>query len=188
MDKNQLNQILKSDASRYDRIPGLKDLILRNESWFIFRYIRHLRFIEYYQSKRGINKIKYLYHFLLYKRLGFMLRMAIYPNTVGGGVRIYHVGSYLHIGPNVRIGENCTIVSGLVFGNKTENSSKAFVTVGKGCYFGLNVTILGDLKIGDNVTIGAHSVVLKDISSNSIVAGIPAKIIHTHHDKISNHK
>ena len=40
--------------------------------------------------------------------------------------------------------------------------------------------ILGAITIGDNVTIGANAVVVKDVPSNVVVAGIPAKIIRNY--------
>ena len=115
--------------------------------------------------------------FFRYKRLGFKLRMTIYPNTIGPGFRIYHVGDFVHVGSNVRIGKNCTMLPGVVFGNKTEKPDTRIVTVGDNCYFGLGVKIFGPVHIGNNVTIGANAVVIKDIPDDCIVAGIPAKII-----------
>ena len=44
---------------------------------------------------------------------------------------------------------------------------------------GANVTIIGDIKIGNNVIIGAGSVVVKDVTDNCIVAGNPARVIRT---------
>lgn len=41
------------------------------------------------------------------------------------------------------------------------------------------MTIIGDITIGDNVIVGAGSVVTKDVPSNCIVAGNPAKVIKT---------
>jgi serine O-acetyltransferase len=41
----------------------------------------------------------------------------------------------------------------------------------------LNAKIFGPLTIGNNVTVGANSVVTKDIPDNAIVGGVPAKII-----------
>ena len=49
--------------------------------------------------------------------------------------------------------------------------------MGDNCYFGLGVKILGSVKIGNNVTIGANAVVTKDIPDNAVVGGVPAKII-----------
>lgn len=46
-------------------------------------------------------------------------------------------------------------------------------------FIGCNTTILGNVRIGSNVIIGAGSVVTKDIPSNSVVVGNPAKVIGT---------
>lgn len=103
--------------------------------------------------------------------------MTIYPNTIGSGFRIYHAGDFVHVGPNVRIGCNCTMLPGVVFGNKSETPDYITVVVGDNCYFGLGAKILGGVKIGNNVIVGANAVVTKDIPDNAVVGGIPAKII-----------
>ena len=69
--------------------------------------------------------------------------MTIYPNTIGSGFRIYHAGDFVHVGPNVRIGCNCTMLPGVVFGNKSETPDNTPVIVGDNCYFGLGVKIIG---------------------------------------------
>lgn len=115
MTKTELSECLNADLRRFVYKPTLKDRILHNEVWYIYHYIRHLRYVEYYQDK---NKLKFLWHFFWYKRLGFKLRMTIYPNTIGPGFRIYHAGDFVHVGPNVKIGRNCTMLPGVVFGNK----------------------------------------------------------------------
>ncbi|WP_064976202.1 serine acetyltransferase [Alistipes provencensis] len=176
MDITTLKTTLAADAARFNEKPCLKDWLLGNEGWFIYHYIRHMRYVEYYMNKGILYKPLMLYHLFFYKRLGARLRMAIYPGTTGPGLRIYHTGSFLHIGPNVHIGKNCTIVSGLVFGNKTELSTTDHVYVGDNCYFGINTTVLGTVKIGDNVTVGAHAVVVSDVPSGSTAVGIPAKL------------
>ena len=51
------------------------------------------------------------------------------------------------------------------------------ITVGSDVWIGGNVTIIGGVHIGDNVIIGAGAVVVKDIPDNSVVGGVPAKII-----------
>ena len=51
------------------------------------------------------------------------------------------------------------------------------VTIGSGCFIGSRVTILRGVTIGDNVIIGAGSMVTKDLPSNVFAAGVPAKII-----------
>ena len=105
------------DAKRFGSKPNLKDFILHNEKWYIYHYIKQLRYVEQYYSECNLL---FLWHFFLYKRLGFKLRMAIYTYTIGPGFRIYHAGGFVHVGPNVRIGRNCTMLPGVVFGNKSE--------------------------------------------------------------------
>lgn len=175
--KNDLKLYLEEDLKRFEnQKPQLKDWILHNETWFIYQYTKHLRYVEYYKNTNK-NKILFLYHWFKYKRLGFKLRITIYPNTVGPGLRIYHVGDFIHIKPTCRIGKRCTLLPGVVFGNKHEKNESSSVEVGDNCYFGLGVKIFGSIKIGNNVIIGANSVVTKDIPDNAIVGGIPAKII-----------
>lgn len=55
--------------------------------------------------------------------------------------------------------------------------SKGQIIIGRNCWIGDNVTIMPNVKIGDNAIIGANSVITHDIDKNTVVAGIPAKII-----------
>lgn len=176
--KQDLKYYLEEDLKRFDgKKPTLKDWILKNEVWYIFHYIRHLRYVEYYKGRGWLAMLMFLWHFLRYKRLGFMLKFTIYPDTIGAGFRVYHAGDFVHVGPNVRIGRNCTMLPGVVFGNKTEVPDDCHVIVGDNCYFGLGAKIFGGVTIGNNVTVGAMSVVTHDIQDNAVVGGIPAKII-----------
>lgn len=56
------------------------------------------------------------------------------------------------------------------------------VKIGNNVWLGENVTILKGVTIGDNVIIGIGSVVTKDIPSNSVAVGVPAKVVGTYED------
>ena len=58
---------------------------------------------------------------------------------------------------------------------KFDNLGK--IIIGKNCFIGHNSIILKNVRIGDNVIVGAGAVVTKSIPSNSVVAGVPAKIV-----------
>ena len=92
-------------------------------------------------------------------------------------MRTEHLRDFTHVGPNVHIGHNCTMLPGVVFGNKGEESDNHHVVVGDNCYIGLGAKIFGEVRIGNNVTIGDNAVVTKDIPDNAVVGGIPAKLI-----------
>lgn len=53
------------------------------------------------------------------------------------------------------------------------------ITIGDDCWFGGSVIVLPGVTIGDNVVVGAGSVVTKDLPSNVIAAGNPARVIRT---------
>lgn len=55
--------------------------------------------------------------------------------------------------------------------------SKGEIKIGRNVWIGDKVSVFGGVTIGDNVIIGAGSIVTHDIPSNSIVAGVPARIV-----------
>jgi acetyltransferase-like isoleucine patch superfamily enzyme len=85
----------------------------------------------------------------------------------------------------IHIDANCLIASGTTILShdhckRVNNQPLLFDTcIGKNCFIAVNSTILPGVTIGDEVIVGAGSVVTKDVPSNVIVAGNPAKIIRT---------
>lgn len=76
-----------------------------------------------------------------------------------------------------KIGDNFTCCQLTTIGNKIHGRNDLIPTIGNNVCLGANVTIIGDITIGDNVVVGAGSVVVKNVPSNSVVVGNPARII-----------
>lgn len=93
--------------------------------------------------------------------------------------------SLISIGSNCYFNENFVILTHDWVTKVFLNSGLEFlpssgrVTIGNNVSTGRNVMILKGVTIGDNVFIGANSVVSKDIPSNSIAVGSPARVVHT---------
>lgn len=176
--KSDLIFYLKEDNKQYSGGVKWKDFILNNEKWYISRLKTELRHVEYYMNVGTglLDKVLFLYHFFIYKHLCWKTKCIINPNTVGPGLTIWHLGSFSYIRKGSRIGKNFTMVCGVVLGRQ-KGDNKEYIVIGDDCYCGLNVTIIGDVRIGNNVKIGAHSVVTKNIEDNAVVAGVPARII-----------
>lgn len=174
--KEDLIEYLNKDMKRYGNTKRkLKDRLLRNDWWYFYHYLYNLRKLEYHINNN--HKIKAFIRLFIHKRYCNKLRIYTYPNTLGAGIRFYHIGNFTEIKRSTHIGDNCTILSGVVIGNKGKEMDNHHVSIGNNCYIGLNVGIFGSIKIGNNVIIGANSIVTKDIPDNCIAAGVPAKII-----------
>lgn len=174
--KKDLFYYLSEDLKRFEKgKPTLKDWIVKNEVWSTWHYIYALRHVEYHLNTG--HRLRYLWWFIRYKRLCFDLKIDIKPNNLDSGFRLMHLGALVRIKKNCSIGKNCTMLPGVVIGNKHLNGDNEFVSIGDNCYIGLCAKIFGHVKIGNNVTIGAMSVVTHDIPDNAVVAGIPARII-----------
>lgn len=125
-------------------------------------------------------KLRLLAEFL--SRINFFFNGAeIDPGAeIGSGCKIWHPSGVV-IGRGVLIGNNVSIFSNVVLGGLGHSifhhGKPGYPEIGSNVNLYTGVTVLGPVKIGDNVTIGAHSLVLDSIPDNSLAVGTPAKVI-----------
>lgn len=126
--------------------------------------------------KRIWNLLSDIYPFFLRKFFGM---------KIGKNVRIARKA---HLDKNINpqgihIGDNTWILANVMilahdYCRGENGIGKLFDTyIGKNCVIGINSVILPGVKLGDSVVVAAGSIVTKDIPSNSMVAGNPAKVI-----------
>jgi serine O-acetyltransferase len=103
--------------------------------------------------------------------------VEIHPGAViGKGVFIDH-GMGVVIGETAIVGDYSLIYQGVTLGGTGKNSGKRHPTLGKSVVVGAGAKILGNIKVGDSVRIGAGSIVLRDVPSDSTVVGVPGRTI-----------
>lgn len=85
----------------------------------------------------------------------------------------------IRIGDNTLVGHRCTIatLNHQLEPEKRQNLSLSPVVIGNNVWIGADVTICPGAVIGDNAVVGAGAVVLGKVAPNTIVAGVPAKLI-----------
>lgn len=104
--------------------------------------------------------------------------------VLGEGTRLGYGGIGTVIHPDSVVGKNCIIAQNVTLGSRAGGNGtpiigdNVWISPGAKCFGG---------KIGNNVIVGANAVVLKEIPDNSVVAGVPAKIISTNIDKYSGY-
>jgi len=112
----------------------------------------------------------------LIKVMVFLIFNSVIPASVrmGKGTRFMYGGIGCVIHKRAVIGERVCLGQGITIGRKLKESCPV---IGNDIYIGAGARILGNIKVGNNVIIGANSVVVTDIPQNSIVAGAPAKVV-----------
>ena len=142
----------------------------------------------------------YPYNWFSTLRRFFLLKYYVYKGA--------KIGKHTYIGPNVYldvnhppgkivVGKNCYITrncSILVHSDAFQGGPKAEkegdtgrlvgdVTIGNNVFIGFHSVILPNVKIGDGAVVGAMSLVNKSVPANTIVGGVPAKVLGNVEDK-----
>ncbi len=151
-------------------------------------------------ASRGILTVIFLYpgfhaiiyhriaHFLYNHKLFFLARLVsqiarhrtgieIHPGAIIGNRLFIDHGMGIVIGQTAIVGDNCTIYHGVTLGGTGKEKKKRHPTLENNVLVGCGSKVLGNIVIGENVKIGANSVVLKSVDKNSTVVGIPGRII-----------
>jgi len=116
-----------------------------------------------------------LHYHLMFLWVRTQLSIEIPRSTeIGPGLRVDHFG-YLLINSQVKAGRNLWVKPGVVIG-QTETG---YPTIGDDVEVGVGAKVLGKIKVGSNVIIGAQSVVTRDVPDNTVVAGVPARVLRS---------
>lgn len=105
--------------------------------------------------------------------------------SIGPNLRLYH-GMALVINDRTIIGANCILRHSTTIGVSvtSETFGGSAPIIGDNVDIGSNVVILGPIKVGNNVVIGAGSVVTKDVPDGAVIVGNPAKILRYLYNKV----
>ena len=108
----------------------------------------------------------------------FFTGIEIHPGAqIGKGVFIDH-GMGVVIGETAIVGDKCLIYQGVTLGGTGKETGKRHPTLGENVVVGGGAKVLGNIQIGNEVRIGAGSVVLRDVPSDCTVVGIPGRVVY----------
>ncbi len=91
--------------------------------------------------------------------------------TIGPGLFLQHAFSTIIMAD---IGENCWINQQVTIGYRDRSGRPC---LGNGVRITAGAKVIGNIRLGDNVTVGANAVVVKDVPPDCVVVGVPAHII-----------
>jgi serine O-acetyltransferase len=118
----------------------------------------------------------------------FVTGIEIHPGAqIGKGFFIDH-GMGVVIGETTQVGDGVTLYQGVTLGGTGKERGKRHPTIGSNVLVSVGAKVLGAIEIGDNVKIGAGSVVLRTVPPNSTVVGVPGWVVATHHPDTDIHE
>jgi len=156
---------------------------------------KNLEFLLY-PSLHAIITHRYISHPLYKLRIPFIPRMVsqimrfltgieIHPGArIGRGFFIDH-GMGVVIGETAEIGKNCVLFHNVTLGGTGKHIGKRHPTIGDNVTIGAGSILLGPIQVGNNVKIGADTFIInKNVPSNSTVVGAPGIVVRKNGKKI----
>jgi serine O-acetyltransferase len=139
--------------------PGLHAVLLHRISHFFYRH-------RWYVLARAISQIG-----------RWLTGIEIHPGAkIGKRLFIDH-GMGVVIGETAEIGDDVLLYQGVTLGGTGNEPGKRHPTVGNRVVIGTGAAILGNINLGDDVKVGAGSVVVHSVPEGATVVGIPGRVV-----------
>lgn len=125
---------------------------------------------------------KFIFASRVVRNIIYLIANSYIPPSakIGKGTVLAYGGIGVVIHANTVIGDDCVIGQNVTIGAAEGYASvvpNACPQIGNNCYIAAGAKILGGIVIGDNCQIGAGAVVLKSAPANSVLVGMPARVI-----------
>ena len=168
--------LIRGDLYRYQGARGARGLLrtyLREPG---FRFSFWLRLASLAGTSLGA---RWLRLFAKWRRHHHEIRLGISipaGTKIGAGLFIGHFGGIV-VHPGAEIGRNCNLSHGVTIGQTNRGSHAGTPVIGDSVFIGPGAAIIGRVRVGSDVAIGANAVVIEDVEDHSVVVGIPAHAV-----------
>ena len=176
MKKSIIKGLIRSDRKLYLGKKRMLYFLNNHQNYIYYKSIKYNRWYRYYKQKKHQVIGGLLFCYFTRKKNNYCNKYGIELNgaSFGENFRLYH--GNIVVNEQAKIGNNCKLHGNNCIGNN--GNSNLCPIIGDNVDIGYGTTIIGNIKIGNNIVIGANSLVNKDLlEENFIYAGSPAKKI-----------
>ncbi len=172
---NELREVLLYEKRLYfnSRFSYLRAFLLRERRYYIWRYQKSLRVLEYLGTKK--KGVMYAIYSRRVNVLGRRIGIELWAGCFEKGLHIYHPNGIV-VNSNAKVGKNCILHGNNCIGN--DGYSEISPIIGDDCEFGVGAAVIGNIKLANKIRLAAGAVVIHSIEESSVlVAGVPAKVV-----------
>ena len=176
MDIKDIRKTIRIDRKIYLGKKSLIYMIINHPNYVYYKALKYNRLYRFYKlnQQKIVNKFKYVYYKKKKNLYCNKYNLELNGAEIGEGFVIFHRN--VIINEKSKIGDNCCLHGNNCIGNNGINNNCP--QIGNNVDIGYGTAIIGDVRINDNIVIGANSIVTKDLlESNAVYAGCPAKLI-----------
>lgn len=172
--KRELKKRLKLERNNYNALDScikyIYAFLCQDRDFYIYKYIKRLRYTEYYYERKNNNILYYLpYIFSKHRKNKLGRHIGIDMGELAFDEGLYIAHSSIIVGSS-KIGKNCKLHGQNVIGSG--------VIMGDNCELWVGAKVIGPCVIADNTIIAAGAVVVKSVNEQGhTLAGVPANII-----------
>jgi serine O-acetyltransferase len=109
----------------------------------------------------------------------FLTGVDIHPGAQVGRRFFIDHGMGVVIGETTEIGDDVLVYQNVTLGGTGKERGKRHPTIGNNVVIGTGAKVLGNIRVGDHVKIGAGSVVIRPVPDHSTVVGVPGRVVRT---------
>ncbi len=178
-DKQARDETIRADLFRYTGRTDRRSLRRCRRKSCGFRFTYYMRMCAYARERTLLRYTLFPFYKLCKNRAGAKVGAEIYELTpIGKGLHIAHSGCIVvHAG--AVLGENVSLSQGVTIGQTIKDGKVLLPVIGSNVYLAPGAKVIGGVRVGDNVAVGANAVVTHDLPDNAVAAGVPARVLHT---------
>jgi serine O-acetyltransferase len=142
-----------------------------------YQYLFWFRLCQWLRQQPLLRLTLYPFAHFFWRRYTYRYGIDIPLATrIGPGLYLPHFGNIV-VHNEVIIGADCTISHGVTLGRTNRGLQRGCPTMGDRIFVGPGAKIIGGIRIGSDVAVGANAVVTHDVPDNAVVAGVPARVV-----------
>ena len=169
--------LVKSDLYRYAHDSNISNFIHHILLCPGYKYSFWMRTCAFLKSNPLFRYSIFPFAWLILRHFEYKYGISIpYQTQIGSGFYIGHFGGIV-VNRNAVIGRNCNFSHQVTLGVANRGSRRGYPVIGDNVYIGPGAKVIGNVNVGNNVAIGTNCVVTKDAPENSVIVGVPGKIV-----------